>query len=463
MKKLLLAVFCASIALAWWSPPIDLGINGVNDINPQACRVQVLNDLWIVVVWESYLDGNADIFSRFSDGSTWSDTFRITTDVGQDVSPRVAYDYTRDCFWCVWRRGISGNDGIYVSQGNEITGWSLPYQLTSDPLLEYLPSICVISDTIWVVWQRGMLFGDSISYMNIYASYYDGNVWSAPYPLTNDSNVVNCNAKIGMWYGHPLVVWEKYGDIYYCEYLNGSWQIPQPITNDAYEDVNPEIAAFMEYLGVWVVWQTNRDGNYEIYTTAFDTFDVHYRKTFNDSTDMMPSPLQFIAVSRQDGPPITAFSTNRNGNDDIYTLFSLGYPGDTLIQVDTSHADDVSPVMTGSIMYLWVVWQTNRNGDWDIYGSYIFIGGIEEQGLNVSRSTPHISPNPTKTLFTLHSPTPVQRIRIYDVLGKLVRASTFAEFKDKKEISLMGINSGVYFVKVTTDENEFIRKMIVTK
>ena len=88
MKRLLLAVFCASISLAWWSwsPPVDLGIDGANDINPQACRVQVLDDLWIVVVWESNLNGYNDIFSRFSNGSTWSDTFRITTDICMESS-----------------------------------------------------------------------------------------------------------------------------------------------------------------------------------------------------------------------------------------------------------------------------------------------------------------------------------------------------------------------------------------
>ncbi|KPJ71954.1 hypothetical protein AMJ52_08015 [candidate division TA06 bacterium DG_78] len=467
MKIPLLAVFCASISLAWWSPPIDLGIEGVNDINPQACRAQVLDDLWIVVVWESNLNGYDDIFSRFSNGSTWSDTFRISTDVFMDESPSVAYDPARDCFWCVWHYYGSGNDGIYVSQGSEINGWSPPHQLTSDTLMEDLPSICVISDTVWVVWQRGLLIGDSVSFMNIYASYYDGTSWSTPYPLTNDSEVVNCRPKINIRYDHPLVVWQKIesaSNIYYTEYLNGSWQIPQPITDDTYFNANPEIASLGQYSGIWIVWETNRDGNYEIYTTAFDTLNVQYRRTFNDSADITPSPLPFMAIGRQEGPPITAFSTNRNGNYDVYTLFSLGYPGDTLIQVDTSRADDVWPVMTGSLMYLWVFWQTNRDGDWDIYGSYIFIDRVQEDGKKTLwRSIPYISPNPTRASFTIHSPTPLQDIEIYDVCGRLLKAESWSEVQRKREVSLVNVDPGVYFVKVITEGNEFIRKVVVAR
>ncbi|MBE0432224.1 T9SS type A sorting domain-containing protein [candidate division WOR-3 bacterium] len=465
MKRLLLAMFCVGNAWAWWSPSIDLGLSGVDDIHPQACRVQSHGYGRLAMVWESYLDGNADIVSRFSSGPAWSDTFRVTADPGHDICPSIAYDYTRDCFWCVWRRYGAAGAGIYVAQGNEMTGWSAAYQLTSDTLFEDLPSVCVIHDTVWIVWQRGALFGDSISFMNIHAAYYDGSVWSPPCPLTSDSNVINRRAKVGMRYPHPLVVWERDGDIYYCEHIGGSWHTAQPVTADIHENINPDLAHGGDLFGAgaWIVWQTDRDGNYEIYTTAYDTFDVHYRVTFNDAADITPSPLQFQAATRQGGPPVTAFSSDRNGNQDIYTHFNLWPSWDTLLQVDTSQVDDISPVMTASPHYLWVIWQTDRDGDWDIYGSYMGIGGIEEHGLAAMRSAPHIFPNPAKASFILHSAMPVQGIRIYDVLGRLVRTRVFAEFRGMEEISLTGVNAGVYFVIVATNEDEFISKIIVTK
>jgi hypothetical protein len=57
----------------------------------------------------------------------------------------------------------------------------------------------------------------------------------------------------------------------------------------------------------------------------------------------------------------------------------------------------------------------------------------------------------------------VQSVKIYDVLGKLIKAEELAEFNDEKQIFLKGISPGVYFLKVNTEEAEFIKKLIVTK
>ncbi len=92
------------------------------------------------------------------------------------------------------------------------------------------------------------------------------------------------------------------------------------------------------------------------------------------------------------------------------------------------------------------------------------VTGIEEdQSQNALCLILQIYPNPAKTFFTIHSPAAVQSVKIYDVLGKLIKAEELAEFNDEKQISLKGINSGVYFLKVNTEEAEFIKKLIVTK
>ncbi|MCK4674181.1 T9SS type A sorting domain-containing protein, partial [candidate division WOR-3 bacterium] len=65
--------------------------------------------------------------------------------------------------------------------------------------------------------------------------------------------------------------------------------------------------------------------------------------------------------------------------------------------------------------------------------------------------------------FIIHSPATVQSVLIYDVLGTLITAEELVKFKDEKQISLKGISSGVYFLKVNTEDTEFIRKVVVTK
>jgi len=92
------------------------------------------------------------------------------------------------------------------------------------------------------------------------------------------------------------------------------------------------------------------------------------------------------------------------------------------------------------------------------------VTGIEEdQSQNALRLILQIYPNPAKTFFIIHTNAAVQSVKIYDVLGKLIKAEDPAEFSDEKQISLKGISSGVYFLKVNTEEAEFIKNLIVTK
>ncbi|MEO0142923.1 MAG: hypothetical protein ABIL15_06200, partial [candidate division WOR-3 bacterium] len=256
--------FLLILPLQFWSTPINLGIVGIDDRNPQICRLQVP---YACLVWQSYINNNWEIFSRFNYGEFWSDTIRITNNTVSDINPSVAYDYSRNCFWCVWQNNSAGNWNIFVAKGDTTNHWQSPYQLTNSQFDDKSPSICVTNDTVWVVWECGPM----AEAVNILASYYDGTTWSAPMSVTLDSFYDNLNPRINLRYAHPFVVWEKNGDVYYNEYIGGSWQTAQRITSDPADDLNPEIAvySFFSYTyGVWVFWESNRDGNWEIYRTG---------------------------------------------------------------------------------------------------------------------------------------------------------------------------------------------------
>ena len=92
------------------------------------------------------------------------------------------------------------------------------------------------------------------------------------------------------------------------------------------------------------------------------------------------------------------------------------------------------------------------------------VTGIEEdQKHDVQHPMLQIFPNPAKVSFTINTVAAVQSVKIYDVRGKLIKVEDLAEFTNEKQISLKGISSGVYFLKVNTEEAEFIKKLIVTK
>ena len=74
-----------------------------------------------------------------------------------------------------------------------------------------------------------------------------------------------------------------------------------------------------------------------------------------------------------------------------------------------------------------------------------------------------ICPNPTITMLTIRASIQLHTIKIYDVLGNLVRTEAMTKPENTKAISVKNLSGGVYFVKTITEETESIRILIVTK
>jgi YVTN family beta-propeller protein len=89
------------------------------------------------------------------------------------------------------------------------------------------------------------------------------------------------------------------------------------------------------------------------------------------------------------------------------------------------------------------------------------VTGIEEYFLpDVKPFTSEIYPNPAKSFFVIRSPLPVKEIEIFDVSGKLIKEIAFSSAKEPK-ISLKGIKTGVYLLKIKTENKEFTQKLII--
>ncbi|MEO0095698.1 MAG: T9SS type A sorting domain-containing protein [candidate division WOR-3 bacterium] len=452
---------------AQWSAPVNLGIPGVEDRNPQTCREQ----LWespTCLVWQAYIGGNWEIFSRVISGY-WSDTLRIPAGSGANINPTVAYDTLRNLFWCAWQRYTDNNWEIFVSSKTISGPWTTPIRLTNDTNTDVSPSIWVIGTNVWVVWRKAN---------NIYSCYYNGTTWSAPMPVTNDATtIMNDNPKISSRHNHPFVVWVRDRDIYYSEYINNTWTTPQAIAPHTANDTLPDIAVTPQWLypdsKVWVFWQSNRDGNYEIYRTGCDSMNVFYRITNNNANDITPNPLDFTVFVRFSTPRLCGFSTDRNGNYDIYSLFFDYWGGCDTIPVDINPAQDVLPVTTmvnGYPCYLWIFWQTDRISDLDIYGSYITIfSDIHESGAKPQNSILKCIPNPaTDKCYIRYSLNKTGRVKLtmYDIKGRLVQ-EMHNEIKSPgtyyEKVDITSLNNGVYFIKLRTEESFTIEKVVVLK
>jgi hypothetical protein len=107
----------------------------------------------------------------------------------------------------------------------------------------------------------------------------------------------------------------------------------------------------------FVVFHSNRDGNWELYRLTPGTDAAPTNLTNNPATDMAPA----IAPNG-----IIAFQSNRDGNWEIYTVNSHGQ---RLTRVTNNPADDTDPVWSPDCSNRRLAFQSNRDGHWEIYVS----------------------------------------------------------------------------------------------
>ncbi|HNB41195.1 MAG TPA: DPP IV N-terminal domain-containing protein, partial [Anaerolineales bacterium] len=104
----------------------------------------------------------------------------------------------------------------------------------------------------------------------------------------------------------------------------------------------------------WVVFQSNRDGNVELYYTDLLGSGEAIRLTDTEANNTNP-------MYGPDAETIV-FQSDRNGRSDLFTIDQN--TGEE-VQLTSSSADDVNPFFSPDINKL--VFQSNRNGNWDLF------------------------------------------------------------------------------------------------
>ena len=155
-------------------------------------------------------------------------------------------------------------------------------------------------------------------------------------------------------------------------------------------DVQPAKAAFPGQNGK-IAFSSNRSGNYEIYTVNSTGTEVDLnQRTFDPAADQQPA-------YSPDGSRI-AFRSNRSGNWDIWTVNTTGTPN--LTQITSNPAEDYEPKWSpdGSR----IAFASNRSGNWDIWT--VGSTGTEGSPENITRDAaidkePAYSPDGNRIAF----------------------------------------------------------------
>ncbi len=86
--------------------------------------------------------------------------------------------------------------------------------------------------------------------------------------------------------------------------------------------------------------------------------------------------------------------------------------------------------------------------------------GIEErQSKRTLERELTIYPNPARQLFMVNTSNIINSVQLYDIAGKLIRR--YRDINADNQFSVVGIPAGVYLVKIQTEDNSAIRKLIV--
>jgi len=104
----------------------------------------------------------------------------------------------------------------------------------------------------------------------------------------------------------------------------------------------------------WVVFQSNRNGNVELYYTDLAGSGTPVRLTNTQANNLNP-------MYGEDSQTVI-FQSDRNGNFD---LFTIDQETGEEVQLTSDTADDVNPFYSPELKF--VVFQSNRNNNWDIY------------------------------------------------------------------------------------------------
>lgn len=150
----------------------------------------------------------------------------------------------------------------------------------------------------------------------------------------------------------------------------GAWIAPHPVTHSDGLDGRPSAVRAGDDT-VWLFWHARRNHRREIWLQRQDGIDGVPRRAAEGTTDDVAG-AQYVDES----PAATvvsnriwlAWSSNRDGNWEIYARPYDGLPGATAFRVTDHPAEDRAPVtVAGQHDTLWIFWQSNRRGPTDIW------------------------------------------------------------------------------------------------
>jgi len=481
----LIFLFGSSLS-AQWEPEMRLTFDPAQSSNPynNARCIAAINDT-VHVVWYDYRDGNSEIYYKRSidAGVSWIADMRLTDNPSYSIAPAIAVSGTN--IHLVWREGRDANDEIYYKRStNGGTNWGIDTRLTNNPNNSWYPSIAVSGMNVHCVWYDNRDGNWEIYYKR---SIDGGTNWGIDTRLTNNPNNSQSPSIAVSGTDVHCVWWDNRdgnAEIYYKRSIDGgtNWQGDTRLTSEPSTSDQPCIT--VSGMNVHIVWDDLRGGGNNLYyKRSLDGGTTWGTDTQLATNSFYPSVTvsgTYVHVARYSpaGPPI-----------DIYYRRSLdnGTSWEPEIPLTSDPNSSVFPSIAVSGSMVHVVWEDNRDGNWEIYYKRNPTGNLkmEETRVNIPEIGYglEVYPNPfsenltikfqvpnPKHQINLKSKIPKFNLKIYDASGRLVRQWDYQTMRQCDEIVWHGDDDfsyrlpvGVYFVRLEISGHKLTKKVILLK
>ena len=498
MKKIyafiILIMFNSLIIYAQWQPDLRL-------TNDPAFSLTAFNNAWSIaaegnnvhVVCRDQRDGNDEIYYKMSSdgGSNWGADTRLTNDLATSRNPAISV--SGSIVHIVWPDERDGVGEIYYKRSTDNgLSWEPDTRLTDVLAYSGNSSLAVFGSSVHAVWEDYRDLNQEIYYKH---STDSGQTWGTDMRLTNNS-ALSWTPSIAAINSIVHLVWRDERDgnneIYYKKSIDGgtNWGVDTRLTINPSNSFSPSIAVYDSLVNI--VWDDDRDGNSEVYykrsSDSGSNWSPDIRLTNNIAFSSNPS------ISVSDSIIHVVWEDTRDGNNEIYYKRSvdggLNWEDDLRLTNNSSISGAVS--VCSSLSAVHVVWNDNRDGNWEVYYKQNPSGNITGVQNIVSELPMQFQleqnyPNPfnpsTSIQYQVSSDSHIN-LKVYDVLGNEV-ATLVNEEKPagsyEVEFSAIGgsasggnaysLPSGIYFYQLSVEGPETssgqgftqTRKMILVK
>jgi|GEM_PF-4896565 len=320
-----------------------------------------------------------------------------------------------------------------------------------------------------------------------------------PQPLISNSDSVG-HLVFARQSQFPLIFWDGYQDDnwdIYCRYFiadSSTWGTEFRITTDPANEINPVVTrggvtravnSGEIYGGAEIVWQSNRSGNWDIYSAGLDinsTLEVWTVDTVIVDTINTTFPVSTLIIEGDVWFTIVVFESDQLGYtslwlDQIPELWGRS-PVDTV--APSQLFSIASPVVEDmSNIHYWFGWEhQNDSGHWEIWGmDWISIMGAVEpehtplpKAITLTQNYPNPFNGQTIIPITLSRDVEVA-VAVYNLRGQLVKTLHSGLLAaGEQTLRWDGTNehgnacqSGVYFIRVNSRYEQYTRKVILLK